>query len=617
MNLLNVGKIEIYRNNFSFHATRFEEWMNGLCYNKGTFETDIVAESTKRNIHFYISEIGNFKISKTSVFEFGDEITELVLDRIIYNHIQANGDSLTPIECQLFRSGVGVSCIRFTMPSLLRIIEFYGYTTEIGQKHRHAYVESISKESAESIISQLKSTHQYDEDSLMNSAYKLFEENSNASTSAELDGIVESLKLFVEVYKLLFQNSIEEGKTPMLMPKVYFFIALCNFKICNIKQAYVVAKEGLKKVDSVIKDSVFVNLPPNLLGSEDLKHLISVIENQFPNVIHSNYGDVMLDPCVIDTGIIKSMELNSSPEIESLTVNELEKGLKKLCSIQDSLKKLYKKTQSGKVVDTIEKIEEYKYPFYHAWMALDANTCPEVEEGTIHTSLFNSYISNLDSEVNRLCKTLNEDSLFRRILKNDNVTDYLVKLYTLILDNLTHANINIEMFVSHKNTFDIENVNLQNKKYDNEEEQIPSILREVLVFKSNEHQRFEHGVPVKGLQKCLRTIQIEVNKNGCKGYDIKPGDGFIVRMFNNDNGSAQMSAKPMRLYKKEDDMIELRGYPLMAISPFGWQPVDYSEFSLTLHLENGVWKKCCLHLLDRDVVIEYRYKNTINKDLLE
>lgn len=64
-------KIEIYRNNFSFHATRFEEWMNGLCYNKGTFETDIVAESTKRNIHFYISEIGNFKISKTSVLNLG------------------------------------------------------------------------------------------------------------------------------------------------------------------------------------------------------------------------------------------------------------------------------------------------------------------------------------------------------------------------------------------------------------------------------------------------------------------------------------------------------------------------------------------------------------------
>ena len=75
-------------------------------------------------------------------------IVQAGLDRIIYNHIQANGDSLTPIECQLFRSGVGVSCIRFTMPSPLRIIEFYGYTTEIGQKHRHAYVESISKECA-------------------------------------------------------------------------------------------------------------------------------------------------------------------------------------------------------------------------------------------------------------------------------------------------------------------------------------------------------------------------------------------------------------------------------------------------------------------------------------
>ena len=84
-----MGKIEIYRNNFSFHATRFEEWMNGLCYNKGTFETDIVAESTKRNIHFYISEIGTLKISKNSGIEFGDQIPALVGDRAIAICIRA------------------------------------------------------------------------------------------------------------------------------------------------------------------------------------------------------------------------------------------------------------------------------------------------------------------------------------------------------------------------------------------------------------------------------------------------------------------------------------------------------------------------------------------------
>ena len=79
----------------------------------------------------------------------------------------------------------------------------------------------------------------YVPDEIMGAAVRKFESVTEDSSSIQTDGIVDSLKLFIEVYKQLLNESHYEGKTSMLLPKVYFFISLCNLKLCNIKQAYV------------------------------------------------------------------------------------------------------------------------------------------------------------------------------------------------------------------------------------------------------------------------------------------------------------------------------------------------------------------------------------------
>lgn len=84
------------------------------------------------------------------------------------------------------------------------------------------------------------------------------------------------------------------------------------------------------------------------------------------------------------------------------------------------------------------------------------------------------------------------------------------------------------------------------------------------VFKSNCHQRFENNSPVMGLQECIRTISVEKNTNGCRGYKLQPGDGYIVKIFNDDLGKPNMSDKPMRVVRKTETSIELRGFPIEA-----------------------------------------------------
>ena len=616
--------MDIYRNNFSFHSLRFEEWMNGVCTNKGVFETDIIAEASSSDIRFFITDVGSFNIKNSASFEFGDQSLELVLDRIIYYHETTEYESDVPIECQLFRNGNTISGIRFTMPSPLRVIEFYGYVVEVGQPHRHPYQETKKQETAESIISDLKKKNKYVPDEIMGAAVRKFESVTEDSSSIQTDGIVDSLKLFIEVYKQLLNESHYEGKTSMLLPKVYFFISLCNLKLCNIKQAYLVAKEGLKKVDEAINDSVFVNLPPHLLGADDLNDLISAIEKQYPLIIN-RIDNNTVNPCIIDTSIIDGIKLNNLSNIDKLSIDGLNNLLDRINSIQGSLQRLFEKTKNAKVQQAINDIEVYKYPLQIGAKLIDHDLA-EKDKKTYNDVKYEDFAGDIEVNIKKLYSTLNNESPFQIILKNDNITKPLLAIYDLIIEELPNQDIeslsNIKYQEEEYEALSINSANdiiaPDSRSISDSQEvnnKIPSVLRNVLIFRSNEHQRYESGVPVMGLQKCLRTIQIEVNKEGCQGYNIEPGDGFLLKLFNNDTKTSQMSAKPMRLYSHTDNMIELRGYPLLALSPFGWQPVDYSSYSFVLHIDNGTITKCEMRMLDRDVVIEYRYSYDNNNNL--
>lgn len=125
-------------------------------------------------------------------------------------------------------------------------------------------------------------------------------------------------------------------------------------------------------------------------------------------------------------------------------------------------------------------------------------------------------------------------------------------------------------------------------------------------FKSNCHQRYENKIPVMGLQECVRTICVVKNTNGCRGYKLEPGIGYIVKIYNDDLGRPNMSDKPMKVIHKTANTIELRGFPVEAQSPFGWQEVDYSDYGFVVYYKNGHVDKCVLHMYDRNTYIEYR-----------
>lgn len=129
-------------------------------------------------------------------------------------------------------------------------------------------------------------------------------------------------------------------------------------------------------------------------------------------------------------------------------------------------------------------------------------------------------------------------------------------------------------------------------------------------FDSNCHQRYESGTPVKGLQVCPRFIRIRKNTNGCRGYHLKNGDGYILTATNGDTGQPQFAAKPMRVVKISDNEILLKGYTVSAQTPFGWQDIDLSDYGFSIILKKGKVDKCILHMYDRNVDLEYRIRSS-------
>ena len=132
------------------------------------------------------------------------------------------------------------------------------------------------------------------------------------------------------------------------------------------------------------------------------------------------------------------------------------------------------------------------------------------------------------------------------------------------------------------------------------------------VFKSPDHLRYENGRHVSGPHGGAgRAVKVEPNINGCEGYNIKVGEGYIVTVYNLDGNhpiwqnNVQVTPKPMKIISQSSDKIILRGYPVQAMSPFGWIDFNGANYGLTINLKNGQLYNCILHLYDKNVEIEY------------
>lgn len=123
----------VYKKNFIFKANRFEEYSNGVCINKGSINTTIVAKVMDESTIAMglLDDVPSNLNTRFGLPIFGIQNGDVLEDRIQYGRIPDSfcwNDPNEPLVCNIFKN---MTCIRFAMLSPLRIVEFKGQFVDI------------------------------------------------------------------------------------------------------------------------------------------------------------------------------------------------------------------------------------------------------------------------------------------------------------------------------------------------------------------------------------------------------------------------------------------------------------------------------------------------------
>ena len=287
-----------YKSNFVFRADRYEEWQGGRCISQGTISTEIIAEVEGDNIRFELKDIGNLRIPRSFDFSLPGEGTGILPDRIQYIK-PTDFNPIIPVVCHIFYRGNMMQFVRFAMTNPDRLIEFYGTLVRCNKPARQKRKEESTEMSlAQQILNDLNRYGMLNTQAVFECAAKLYNDNAEVESMSQAKNIAESLRLFVEAYKLDAQE--RSNRTSFLKCKILMFMSLCNIKLKNINRAYCIARQGRDAIDEAMKNAT-IGFNRSMLGEDNLNAFIDMIETYYFDGAIPQYNYKNVDPCVVDT----------------------------------------------------------------------------------------------------------------------------------------------------------------------------------------------------------------------------------------------------------------------------------------------------------------------------
>ena len=104
----------------------------------------------------------------------------------------------------------------------------------------------------------------------------------------------------------------------------------------------------------------------------------------------------------------------------------------------------------------------------------------------------------------------------------------------------------------------------------------------------------EFGASFSKPEKTRTSIIIEENRNGCPGYKVEAGEGYVVSVVNDVSGMVQIGPLPMMIEDISKDCISLQGFQCTKESFYGSTEVDNSYIGLNVFFEDKLPQKCVL-----------------------
>ena len=433
-----------YKSNFVFVANRYEEWQAGRCISQGPISTEIVAEVSGNEVHFELDDIGDIKMLKSFDFKIFGEDYCILPDRIQYTNDTSDFNPIVPMVCNIFYSGNTMQYVRFAMTNPDRLVEFYGTLVKCGQPStgRNSSSQVNSTNSAENILSELRSYGMVNTDAVMERAVKLYNENANVASISQAQNVIESLKLFVKAYQL--DKEEHENPGSAMKCKILMFIALCNYKIDNINRAYCIAKQGIDAIDEAIDNSVFAGLPRSMYGEDTINELIEAIENNRFDEVTDEDDYYEIDPEEIDTTRFNEIIVGDQNNSAKPTKQQIKNLIETISHVQEQFVKAAEQFgDSMRGFQIKQSLETFKLPLFFAWRGYKYGWHTDWCEEGDSLFPFMMFEADLKKNTQELIDLLRAQSPFAQIERNSAITNSLITIYTAFINDLDNGTIKL------------------------------------------------------------------------------------------------------------------------------------------------------------------------------
>lgn len=272
----------------------------------------------------------------------------------------------------------------------------------------------------------------------MEQAVKLYNNNRDVRDIAQIENVMLALKKFIEI------NESIDDREDVILPRVYSFIALCNYKMENHDRAYWCAKKSIELGENAMANSPFV-CNTNLYLDQSVFSLIETLEENYSDRIDFQRGYEDGEENIYDDSIVRGLlaEIGYGQE-QKPSENKIKSLIEVLSKIQENASKHFE-AQGNKfqVFEYNQMVETFKLPLYCAWRLYNYGWHTDFLEEGDSLLPYMIFEDRAEEMLNDLIKLLKTESPFRMLERNGAISRALIEVYSQLLSDLQSGEVKL------------------------------------------------------------------------------------------------------------------------------------------------------------------------------
>ncbi len=272
----------------------------------------------------------------------------------------------------------------------------------------------------------------------MEQAVQLFNNNCDVSSITQIENVMLALKKFIEINKSI------DDREDAILPRVYSFIALCNYKMENHDRAYWCAKRSIELGEEAMENSPFV-CDTNLYLDQQVFALIDALEDNNSDKIDFERGYEEGEENIYDDSIVRGLLANIGyGQDQKPSENKIRVLIEALSKIQENASKFFEAQGDGfQAFQYNQMVDAFKMPLYCAWRLYKYGWHTDFMEEGDSLLPYMMFESQAKEMLNDLIKLLNTESPFRMMERDGAITSGLIEVYSQLLSDLQSGKVKL------------------------------------------------------------------------------------------------------------------------------------------------------------------------------